>query len=50
MPAPEGFEDHARISVQPDPDTIDSCLRWFTVDFFVAGGEVEAITMDLWEP
>lgn len=51
MPAPEGYTDMARISIQPDPDAIDSCLMWGTVDFFVnADGEVAAITLDLWEP
>ncbi len=51
MPAPAGFDDADRISVQPDEQTITSCLEWDTVDFFLNGaGQVEAITLDLWEP
>lgn len=49
QPAPLGFENHKRLSVQPTG--IDSCLNWFTVDFFVGpDDEVEAVTLDLWEP
>lgn len=49
MPAPQGLEEARRISFQPTD--IDSCLQWWTVDLFVSGdGDVEAVTMDLWEP
>jgi hypothetical protein len=51
QPSPVGLEDHTRISIQPSDDSIDSCLDWWTVDFFVSpSGTVDAITMDLWEP
>ena len=40
-----------RVSVQPPNQSLDSCLDWTTVDFFVdQTGQVQAITMDLWEP
>jgi len=30
---------------------MQSCLDWFTIDFFVDNdGMVAAITLDLWEP
>lgn len=49
VPAPPGFEDHRRVSVQPIDGT--SCLEWWTVDLFVrADGTLEAVTMDLYEP
>jgi len=51
QPAPDGLEDFTRISVQPPAESIDSCLGWTTVDFFIdPSSEVEAITMDVWEP
>lgn len=51
QPPPNGLDDHRRVSVQPPAESIDSCLMWATVDFFVGqSGQVEAITMDLWEP
>jgi hypothetical protein len=51
QPPPDGLEDNRRISVQPSDDSMDSCLMWTTVDFFVGpSGLVEAITMDVWEP
>ena len=51
QPPPSGFEDLQRISVQPLSNSIESCLDWTTVDFYVnESGHVEAITMDLWEP
>ncbi len=51
VPVPDGFEDHVQISLQPRDGTYDSCLMWSTVDFFVnEAGEVDAITMDMWEP
>lgn len=49
VPAPEGFADHRRVSLQPVDGS--SCLEWWTVDLFVAGdGRIEAVTLDLWEP
>lgn len=51
VPAPNGFESHQRISIQPSPRTIDGCLSWFTVDLFLNDrGRIEAITLDMWEP
>ena len=50
-PAPAGFENLTRISVQPVLGPQSSCLEWFTVDFFTTTeGLVEGITLDLWEP
>lgn len=46
---PAGFETHRRVSIQPE--SVDSCLMWWTVDFFVdVNGEVGAVTLDLYEP
>lgn len=51
VPPPGDVAALARISVQPDPERIDSCLQWWTVDFFVnATGNIEAVTLDFWEP
>lgn len=51
VPPPGDVATLARISVQPDPERIDSCLQWWTVDFFVnATGNIEAVTLDFWEP
>jgi hypothetical protein len=51
MPPPTGYETYTQISIQPRDATYDSCLMWGTVDFFVNDdGEVEAITLDMWEP
>ena len=48
--------------VQPHPDTAgmrqlsiqpvraQSCVQWWTVDVFLDGGDVAAVTMDLWVP
>ncbi len=48
---PEGFDASRRVSVQPDPDTITSCLEWWTVDLYLdAGGRIDAVTLDLYEP
>jgi hypothetical protein len=50
-PAPRPLRRLQRIGVQPAPRSIDSCLLWFSVDFFLApSGEVAAITYDRWEP
>jgi hypothetical protein len=49
VPAPSGFERLRRVSIQPTG--IDTCLLWWTVDLFVSTtGQIEAITLDLWEP
>lgn len=51
QPPPNGLDGHRRISVQPAGESLDSCLDWSTVDLFVGpSGQVEAITLDLWEP
>ena len=49
VPPPQEVADLDRVVVQPrDPD---GCLDWWTVDAFVNGdGEIEAVTLDLWEP
>ncbi len=48
-PAPEGFADLRRISIQPT--TATSCLEWWTVDFFLDdNGDIAAVTLDLFEP
>lgn len=51
VPAPAEVEDLRRVSVQPDPDRVESCLQWWTVDLFVTPeGRVVAVTLDLYEP
>lgn len=51
VPAPDAVADLTRVSVQPNPDAIESCLQWWTVDLFVNDdGRIEAVTLDLWEP
>lgn len=51
VPAPQGFERHRRVSVQPSESSIDSCLSWFTVDLFLnKEGSIAAVTLDVWEP
>lgn len=50
MPAPEGLAGMRRVSVQPDNRSITSCLDWFTVDLFLDGALIVAVTLDLWEP
>lgn len=55
IPPPDEVAGLRRVSVQGNwddgIDAPDSCLSWFTVDFFVAdNGQVAAITLDLWEP
>lgn len=51
QPVPTEVADLRHISVQPRPDSIDSCLAWWTVDLFVTvDGEIAAVTIDLWEP
>ena len=49
VPPPEEVADLDRVIVQPRAP--DGCLDWWTVDAFVnADGEIEAVTLDLWEP
>lgn len=51
MPAPRRVRHLRRVALLPSPESIDSCLSWFSVDFFVDDkGEVQAITLDFWEP
>ena len=51
VPAPQGFERHRRVSVQPSETSIDSCVAWFTVDLFLnKEGGIAAVTLDVWEP
>ncbi|WP_146237585.1 hypothetical protein [Georgenia satyanarayanai] len=51
VPAPPEMNEMRRVSVQPSPNRMQSCLDWFTIDFFVdSDGLVAAITLDLWEP
>jgi hypothetical protein len=51
MPAPDGYEDLDRVSIQPRLGLHSSCLMWETVDVFVLpNGDVAAITLDMWEP
>ncbi len=49
VPAPAGFEELRRVSIQPEVAT--SCLEWWTVDFFVDDDDmVQAVTLDLFGP
>ncbi len=51
VPAPPALAGLRRVSLQPDPSTIDSCLQWSTFDvFFDSQGRVAGITIDRWEP
>lgn len=51
VPAPNGMQDHRRVSVQPSERYMDSCLSWFTVDLFLdETGNIAAVTLDIWEP
>lgn len=51
VPAPPGFGDHRRVSIQPSEGSIDTCLSWFTVDLFLnEEGNIAAVTLDVWEP
>ncbi len=49
-PTPPEVEGLRRVSVQPDAESMSTCLQWWSVDFFVDNGAVVAITLDLWEP
>jgi hypothetical protein len=47
--APGRLRSLRRLSIQPR--RVESCLQWFAVDVFVTrAGEIEAVTLDLWEP
>lgn len=48
MPAPDGYDQHRRVSIQPLD--IASCIEWWTVDLFLHDGMVDAVSLDLWEP
>jgi hypothetical protein len=49
VPPPTEVVNLRRLSVQPTDR--ESCLLWWTVDTFVtAGGEIKAITLDVFEP
>ena len=49
VPPPPQVSDLERVVVQPLD--ADGCLDWWTVDAFMnARGEIEAVTLDLWEP
>ena len=49
VPPPRKFAGLERLSVQPRQ--WESCLQWWTVDFFVsADGTIQAVTLDFWEP
>ncbi len=49
IPPPRGVETLRRVSVQPQ--RMESCLQWWSVDVYVDGvGEVHAVTLDAWEP
>lgn len=51
VPPPAELAELRRVSVQPAPGPIDSCIQWWTIDLFVTpDGEVVAVTLDLWEP
>ncbi len=44
-----GLDDHKQVSIQPS--AIDSCIAWWTVDFFIdAEGRIDAVTLDLFGP
>ena len=49
VPAPPQVAHLERVVVQPRD--ADGCLDWWTVDAFVnSAGQIEAVTLDLWEP
>ena len=51
MAPPDGLQTLRRVSLQPADDTIDTCLRWFSVDLFLnQERRVVAVTLDVWEP
>jgi hypothetical protein len=51
VPPPRGMAGARRVSVQPDENSITSCLAWFSVDLFLdEHRNVVAVTLDIWEP
>lgn len=51
IPAPSGLADLRRVSFHPAEGSIASCLEWFSVDLFLdSDRNIEAVTLDLWEP
>lgn len=51
MEPPAETDGLRHVWIQPAPGTIDSCLRWFTVDLYLDDqGEVRVVSLDLWEP
>jgi hypothetical protein len=49
VPAPRRVAHLRRVSIQPRD--VGNCLQWWTVEVFVTpGGEIKAVTLDLWEP
>jgi hypothetical protein len=49
VPPPADLVGSRRVSIQPTG--IDTCLLWWTVDLFVSpAGQIEAVTLDLWDP
>jgi hypothetical protein len=49
VPPPPRVAHLRRVSVQPRD--IDSCNQWWTVDVFLrSGGDIQAVTLDTWEP
>jgi hypothetical protein len=50
-PAPVEFGDHARISIQPDPSEVGTCMQWWSVDLYVTpAGEIAAVMLDFGAP
>lgn len=51
LAAPARFAHLRHLSIEPDPDTIGSCLEWFAIDLYLdRSGHVEAVSLDLLEP
>lgn len=49
VPPPADLVGSRRVSIQPTG--IDTCLLWWTVDLFVSpAGQIEAVTLDFWDP
>lgn len=51
LPVPPELAHLRQLSMQPDPETLASCLDWFAVDLYLnRSGRVEAVSLDLLEP
>lgn len=49
--APAGLDGLRHLAIQPAPDSLESCLDWFSVDLYLdPAGRVQAVRLDLWEP